>query len=526
MLSGVQPVPLLLGLTIVLSLSVRTHGSEKAKYPLLEATQAGDAARVKSLLTQEVQAGERDAALHAAVRSGHREIVELLVARGADVNAIKSGSFTPLLVAVTGGASVQTLQSFTNWPLTRAANRPTSIKRSPVPPEVFRDIAAYLLEHGANVNAQEKQNGFGPLHYAIFGGDAKMVGLLLDHGAQPNPAVSAALQSYRYVTPLHLAAGYGNLAICELLVQRGAEVSAQMPKDFALWTGNARQTPLHRAVYSGNAKLVEFLIGHGAQVDATDSEDETPLHIAVQRKDRTVVEVLLSHGADPNRKSKSGQTPTSIATQNGGEGIVRLLLARQGQMTIHSAASLGDVEVLMRFVAGGSGVNRLDVQGRTALHAAVATGQVGAVELLLDHGANVNLADDQGDTALSLALRIAQESNSRPDPNEIAQVTPMERRQRDIIARLIRHKAALDYSYGMSAETVQSHAAQVTAVLIDAGVNFEPSDDRQATLLHRAAWWGHQEAVKTLLGLGANVNAPDGVGGTPLHAAMHSGCTR
>jgi ankyrin repeat protein len=93
------------------------------------------------------------------------------------------------------------------------------------------------------------------------------------------------------------------------------------------------------------------------------------------------------------------------------------------------------------------------------------------------------------------------------------------------LALLIGLGATPRFSYGIPRETVLAHPAKVADLMIDAGLNFG-SYDSKATLLHRAAWWGHKEVVEDLIELGANVNAVDGVGGTPLHAAIQSGCTR
>ncbi len=513
-------------LLIVLSLIAQSLGSEKTRNPLMEAAQKGDVALVRTLLGQGQEPNQRDSALHAAVRAGHKEVVELLLSHRANANAVQWAGYTPLVFAVTGGADVDTLQLFTNSPVFSAVGQRTDVKRSPAGQQAFRDIVRLLVDRGADIKADVKQSGFVPLHYAIFGGDKEIVRALLDRGASPNPAVAPIHLSYRYVTPLHVAAYYGDVAICELLIERGAEVNVEAPTERGVWTASARQTPLHFAVYSGSAKLVEFLLDHGANVDAPGTENETPLHVATERKDLTMVKVLLSHGADANRRSHDGQTPTSIATHNGSEGIVKLLTARHGQITIHSAASLGDVKAMERLANGGISVNRLDIQGQTALHAAVAAGQVRAVEWLIAHGANVNLADDKEATALSIALRIAQGYSDSQDPNEAARFTAMKNRERDVIALLISHGAVLDFAYGMPQETVLSHATQVADLLIDAGSDLDDSGDHQATLLHRAAWWGNRKAVADLIELGADLNAADRMGGTPLHAALQSGCTR
>jgi len=498
-----------------------SHG---ARYALAIAAEEGDIELVKYLLIRGQEANLRDSALHVAARAGHKEIVALLLSDGADVNAVRWGNLTPLIFAVTAGYDFRALSGFTNFPFSPTSSRVTTTERSAATPEAYVDIIGLLVGHGADVNLPEKRRGFVPLHYAIFGGDMKIVEALLDHGAEVNPVPKPAHLPSRYVTPLHLAAHRGDLGMCELLIGRGAEVNSKMPADMALWTYNARQTLLHHAVCSGNARLVEFLIGHGAEVDAADSENETPLYLAAEHRDQPIVEILLSHGADPKRKNSAGQTPTSIAVHNGSKEIVKLLATHRARVTIHTAASMGDITTLERLVKAGVSVNKRNLQGRTVLHAAVAAGQLPTVTWLVLRGADLNLADDKHSTPLSTAMRIAQDAHANVYDRSDAAIT--EKKYKAIIALLISHGATLGFSYGMPRKKVLSNSAKVAELLVQAGQNLEPYTDDKATLLHRAAWWGNVKAVRDLIKLGADVNAADRLGGTPLHAAVQSGCTR
>lgn len=532
-----------------------SHG---ARYALMIAAEVGDLSLAKQLLAKGADANERDSALHAAARTGHKEVAELLLTHGADVNSVRFGNLTPLFRAVTMGCDTDTLSRFANGPFNPFPRASAERKDAPpAPPELFRSIVRLLIEHGADVNMREKQNGLTSLHYAILGGDREIIEILLAYGAAVNPESQSEKFSWHYVTPLHLAAQHDRLAVCELLIERGADVNSKMPPKYGIGLDNPMQTPLYHAVQSGDPKLVrllidhgarvdvadgygetplhraaeranrvivEMLLSHGALVDATDDEGRTPLHYAAKRKDRSIVELLLSHGANADRKSRDGQTPVSIATQNGSEEIVRLLTGGHGRVTIHSAASTGDVGALERLVKEGIDVNRLDVQGQTALHAAANAGQWAAARWLVAHGANVNLADGKGTTALSVAIGQAYEAHV--NLSRMRNAAAIESRYKVVMSLLIGHGATLGFSYGIPQAVVQSHCDEMADLIIEAGPNFEPGCDKKATLLHRAAWWGHKKAAEDLIRLGADLKAIDRAGGTPLHAAVQSGCTR
>ena len=120
--------------------------------------------------------------LQFAAQGGHKKIVELLIAEGADVNVNEDGSS----------------------PLHIAANR---------------EIAELLIANGAEVNAKK---GFGitPLHSALFVKRKEIAKLLIAKGADVNT------KSEEGATPLHLAATSGHNEIVELLIAKGADVNA------------------------------------------------------------------------------------------------------------------------------------------------------------------------------------------------------------------------------------------------------------------------------------------------------------
>ena len=112
-----------------------------------------------------------------------------------------------------------------------------------------KDIAELLLEHGADVNAEDRF-GFRPLHWAAHYGHKDVAELLLANGADMNP------QEWQGLTPLHWAALEGHKDVAELLLAKGADVNA---KD------NEGRTPLAVAEEYGHTELVELLKKHGAE---------------------------------------------------------------------------------------------------------------------------------------------------------------------------------------------------------------------------------------------------------------------
>jgi ankyrin repeat protein len=103
-----------------------------------------------------------------------------------------------------------------------------------------REIAALLLDHGADVNAPNRQQVIGPenrpLHAAAYLGRHPVAEVLLERGAEPGATDAAGF------TPLHLAAANGHLDIVRLLLAHGADVNPRTTADTP--TAPAGVTPL------------------------------------------------------------------------------------------------------------------------------------------------------------------------------------------------------------------------------------------------------------------------------------------
>jgi ankyrin repeat protein len=119
-------------------------------------------------------------------------------------------------------------------------------------------------------------------------------------------------------TALHLAAFFRQEAIAVLLLQHGADVSAEARNPMKV-------TPLHSAAAVHNLAIVRALLEHGAPVKARQQQGWTAIHQAAQNGDQAMVELLLKYGADPAAANDDGETPARLAVENGHPDIAKLL---------------------------------------------------------------------------------------------------------------------------------------------------------------------------------------------------------
>ncbi|CAM9697249.1 unnamed protein product [Scytosiphon promiscuus] len=224
-----------------------------------------------------------------------------------------------------------------------------------------------------------------------------MVKTLLKSGARPTSRTAAG-----GLTPLHIAAWNGDLAMTRLLLVNGADENAQFAKG---------STPLYAAVDSGCAEVVKALLAAGANVAFRfEDVDVSSLHIAAHLGRVNILSVLIEHGVDVDSMNYCGgisalhsataanQVRAIDALVDGGATVS--IRKADGTTPLHLAANQTNRETVLALLKRGSGADvnsRLSTTGETPLHlAAGRCGKEGAaevVDLLLRHGADETLGD-------------------------------------------------------------------------------------------------------------------------------------
>uniref|UniRef100_A0A8C7FV96 Poly [ADP-ribose] polymerase n=1 Tax=Oncorhynchus kisutch TaxID=8019 RepID=A0A8C7FV96_ONCKI len=372
-------------------------------HSLLQAAREADMAKAKKTLALEIinfkHPQTHETALHCSVASPHpkrKQVTELLLRKGANVNEKNKDFMTPLHVAAE-----------------RAHN----------------DIMEVLQKHGAKINALDTL-GQTALHRAAMAGHLQTCRLLLSYGADAsilslqgftasqmgNEAVQQILSGTdrqqgekerdskrenicslcspqnvncrdlegRHSTPLHFAAGYNRVALVEYLLHHGADVHA---KD------KGGLVPLHNACSYGHYEVAELLVRHGASVNVADLWKFTPLHEAAAKGKYEICKLLLKHGADPTKKNRDGNTPLDMVKE--GDTDIQDLL--RGDAALLDAAKKGCLARVQK-LCSPENINCRDTQGRnsTPLHLAAGYNNLEVAEYLLEHGADVNAQDKGG----------------------------------------------------------------------------------------------------------------------------------
>ena len=360
-------------------------------------------------------------------------MVERLLKAGADANGAPTGTPALMVAARTGNVEIvnSLLAHGANVNAKESAHGQTALMWAVA--EKHPEAAKLLIEHGSDVHARSA-SGFTPLLFAAQQGDVESARTLIEAGANVNDAVPEDGSA------LVVATHSGNEPLALFLLEKGADPNATdaygiTALHYALLKGLARVSgvrPISGAGYlyrPNMPELVKALLEHGANpnirvakfppmpntrqfklIDLTPV-GATPFLLAAASYDAGIMRLLAAHGADPLLTDQAKNTPLIMAA-GFAEGITHAVDRPQQD-------DKDALEAVRAAVELGGDVNAANDIGDTAIHGAAYVGANDIVQFLAEKGAKIDAENVYGQTAWTIAAEVmtpglAKDKDLRP----------------------------------------------------------------------------------------------------------------
>ena len=434
----------------------------------LSAAKSADMVDLLLAAGADINAGEPTALIN-ALDSGNREAANELIARGADISAVNGEGRTVLMRAVE---------------------------------QRYADVVTLLLNKGAAVDTVDR---LGETALTIAQNDPAMTSLLVAHGAKPQtqPAARPRGGYEPPGTPLTQAINRGDPdAVKAAIAADPASVNTVMPggispMETALrgWRRSDQQSAMVRllldsgadvkhpansgalvgfAAATGSTEIAQMLLDHGAPIGGRDNNGRTALFSA---HDPQMVQFLIAHGADPNVTDVDGNTP------------------------LHMAG--GRQDVIAALLAAGAKPGIANDDGDLPIHGILRRGsRVRGISPALAAAPYLTLPGRSGLTAFQEMLEMGD-----PDVRKgFVAAKPGLDDYSSFLAAVSRNDAAAVH------KTLAAHPAYAAMRLPDG-----------TTAMHIAAVWSAPAAAAALAAAGADIEARDANGDTPLQWSVAAG---
>lgn len=291
-------------------------------------------------------------------------------------------------------------------------------------------------KEGFNFNTVIDATGITPLFWACDEGRVEVARYLLEKGADVNAKVTQNSSA----TPLQAAIMIEHEELALLLLDKDADVNEKYPNG---------KTVLHKAIENleikkrrlyfaksyklkNPKKVLEAILDKQVKINEPDGDGKTPLYAACLHGDLEIVQELIKRGADVNAFGKYGMPPLFAALYKGNPEIVKLLIEKGADVapvepkserfrpTWHTPFTIAvgsdrfldkewkpNPEILKMLHAAGAKIDQVEARSpnHTPLQIAAERGDLETVKLLISLGADPKIQDSYKETAATLARK-------------------------------------------------------------------------------------------------------------------------
>jgi len=441
------------------------------------------------------QNSKGDTPLIICARTEHYEYARPLIEANAEIFKMNQAGENALKIALSKGyTAVDNIVLPSN--VNQSDDNSNSVLMTAVSLKASPDVLKLILSKGADPNAKNKAQDTA-LHISVRQNYAQQGIVLLD--------ANADIFQYNAVqeNPLFLA-----------LTAKPAPLEWFFRPNVITATDANGDSVVHHAARKNLPEGISYLVKKGANIEALNNAGEIPLHTAAKYDATDAIRYLVSAGSSLNAANKNGDIPLQSAVLNGAFKATQMLLA------------------------AGSPVNNQNYSGETALHQASKNNSAMIIQLLTAQGAQTEIQDSRGFTPLITAAAndrydAASElikAKAVIDTRDYLGSTPLYHAVSGEYAALIRLFLVNDADiHALNAQELSpfklslSKNPQITPEFYTDKLINKP-DSSGDCVLHILVKSGQgQEALAQAIKHGANLDARNSKGDTPLMLALKKG---
>ncbi|KAL7287053.1 hypothetical protein TKK_0018678 [Trichogramma kaykai] len=381
--------------------------------------------------------------------------------------------------------------------------------------EATKDNFVNLVNAGANLDA-ENGRGFTPMMEAIYHKNDLILSCLIEAGADVNYANSRGL------TPVLVACNLGNVPAVSLLLRNGGAADARTRecKLGALHFLTASKFRNPDEVSSRDIRWMSLRLAEArANVNARDSKGETPLHYAMKTNDVSIFVHYIELGAS-----------TGFVTDDCNTMLHELMVDR-GQLTDDQKQM---AEILL---SRDADINAVNDKGEVPLHCAIISGRQQKVQFLLERGADPSRWwSNRLGSALtryndwSVGCDRPQMCAATHHPDQLTLLnSAIKLGKVEVVKYLIRYLGTGEVERPNRTDNHDAvktplfyalPSSEMVKILLDAGANFRRGVLHMSSLVHLAVRHDFSDSLALLLDHGADHDAMDFEGHTPLECSL------
>ncbi|KUJ23188.1 GDPD-domain-containing protein [Mollisia scopiformis] len=275
----------------------------------------------------------------------------------------------------------------------------------------------------------------------------KLLTYVLDH-LEPSQRIALKTRDSYGRYPLHYAAQFGFVVICELVMkymQQWGQFDVSHGIDAQEWQDREGLAPLHLSVIGGHPLTTQALLNGENWQGPNDrkvamrkdiSKSSAVLALATKSNFTRIVKLLVDAGVDINWQDETGETALHVAARFGHADCAKILLEgtpdqkADFELTektfswtpLHVACVDGHLSIVELLVAAGSDLRKLDASGWTGREHAALRGHMAIAERLAQETPDEPDSESSVSTASSSPPRMTSMEASRSQTNNVRSI--------------------------------------------------------------------------------------------------------